>query len=181
MLYKVPINQRVFCSRKFRFNFVWIALLLTACDQASKRLIEKSIVLHDSIPVIPNFFNVTYRHNPGAAFGFLADLRIGPVILTLLTLGCVVFLARLLFRHQAGDSKVKYWGMTLILGGAIGNLFDRAIAGRVTDWIDFHFANLASFPTFNLADTFITLGVTTLMFASWNTQPQQTSLGESAR
>jgi signal peptidase II len=165
----------LFHLKMHKFTFIWLAALLTGCDQASKRLVEKSLNLHESIPVISDFFSITRNHNTGAAFGFLADLEFGRIVLTVISLSCVLFLSYILFRFRAGEPRYKYWGMTFILGGALGNLFDRAASGKVTDWIDFHLARHASFPTFNLADVFITFGVAFLLFASWLIAPQKNS------
>jgi signal peptidase II len=166
----------LFHLKMHKFTFIWLAALLTGCDQASKRLVEKSLNLHESIPVISNFFSITHNQNTGAAFGFLANLEIGRIVLTALSLSCVLFLIYVLFSFRAGESRYKYWGMTFILGGALGNLFDRAASGTVTDWIDFHLAKHASFPTFNLADVFITFGVAILLLASWLMSPPKNSM-----
>lgn len=135
---------------------------LVAADQATKALVQRSMTLHDSIPIGPSV-NLTYTRNPGAAFSLLADadptfrgwffLVVSAVALTLVTL----FLRRV----ERGD----WWtlsALSLILGGAIGNLIDRVRLGEVIDFIDLYVGRY-HWPVFNLADSGITIGMLILL------------------
>ncbi len=139
-----------------------ISGILVATDQATKALVQGFMTLYDSIPIVPSV-NLTYTRNPGAAFSLLADanptfrgwffLAVSVVALTLVTL----FLRRV----DHGD----WWTLTalsLILGGAVGNLIDRARLGEVVDFIDLYIGRY-HWPVFNVADSGITIGMLMLL------------------
>ena len=137
------------------------ALALVA-DWLAKEWVKENLPLGDSISVAGEFARLTHAENSGVAFGLLASTEIFPAAISL-----VVVLALALFLILlARESSRAPWGMGLILGGALGNLLDRVPDGRVTDFLDFGVGRFR-WPAFNLADTFITLGVTLLVFALW--------------
>ncbi len=126
----------------------WLALaaLLSLVDQASKVAISSSLRLGEVREIAP-FFNLVLAHNRGAAFSFLADAG-----------GCVAATATIVFllgRHSS--ERLFSAGLALILGGALGNLWDRVALGHVVDFLDFH-AFGWHFWAFNLADSAITVG-----------------------
>ena len=115
--------------------------------------------LHHSIPIIGNLFNLTYIRNPGAAFGIFTDsheiFRIFfLIIFSLLAIGFIL----MMLRRLPGGEKVLIIALTFILGGAVGNLIDRAVRGEVIDFLDFYWSGY-HWPAFNVADSFITVGV----------------------
>jgi signal peptidase II len=131
-------------------------------DQATKVLVDKTMTLHQSIEIVPNFAHLTYLRNTGAAFGFLAgaqsSLRIVFfALISLLAIGCIVYLIRGLRPQQ----KTLFASLSLILGGAIGNLIDRLRLGEVIDFIDLHWYDV-HWPAFNIADSAISIGVALL-------------------
>lgn len=141
-------------SRSSAWFLPLIVLLVVCLDQASKSCMMYFLRSAESLPVIPNIFSLTLVHNTGIAFGFfhggskwlLPAIFLGISILVYLT-----FKMRnepLLFRLSFG----------LVLGGAIGNVIDRLTQGAVIDFLDFHV-----WPVFNLADSFITVGVSILI------------------
>lgn len=137
-------------------------LLLVAVDQLTKAYIAQTMRLHESIPVIPGFFNLTHIRNPGAAFGLLASSSSGfrTVFFLLTSLFAIGLLLTIFFRLQPTD----WWGQLTvagILGGAIGNLIDRIRYGEVIDFLDFYI-NGYHWPAFNVADMAISLGVCSL-------------------
>ena len=133
-----------------------LALLVFLVDQGLKKLVEGSMRLGESIPVIPGVFHLTYIKNAGGAFGIL-DGR-GDVLL----LGSVIAVAFVLWMLLEGPpTRIMVLGCGLILGGAAGNLLDRLTTGQVTDYID-----LRVWPVFNAADVAIVLGATTLILAA---------------
>ncbi len=122
-------------------------------DQLVKWLVETRLPYHELVPVIPMF--ALYRTwNEGIAFSFLQDLPVaGLLVLTALV---VVFVSYLWWRDPPGRL-IAHLGYALIIGGAVGNLIDRAIYGHVVDYILFH-TEAWSFAVFNLADSFISAG-----------------------
>ena len=134
------------------------AILIVLADQATKYLIQATVPLYESIPVIEGFFSITHVRNPGAAFGILAGFSpawrfIFLVCVTLVVMGVIiVFLER---NRQAGRTFTS--GLVLILGGAGGNLIDRVSYGEVIDFLDFYVGSW-HWPAFNVADAAITLG-----------------------
>lgn len=128
-------------------------------DQASKSHIMQTMRLHESIPIIPNFFSLTYIRNPGAAFGLLASSSNGFRLLffgftSLFALG---LLGTIFFRLQEEDW-VGQLSIAGILGGAIGNMLDRLRFGEVVDFLDFYLEGY-HWPAFNVADAAISVGV----------------------
>ena len=133
-------------------------------DQWTKGMVLDRFKLGESIPVLGSFFNLTYVRNTGAAFGFMANvessLRV-PFFLAVPLVALVVI--GLLFRKlPAGDVRTA-GALSLVVGGAIGNLIDRINLGYVVDFLDFHWNYQAHFPAFNVADSAICVGVGLLM------------------
>ncbi|MDQ3965892.1 MAG: signal peptidase II [Actinomycetota bacterium] len=133
-----------------------LALSVFLADQSLKRLIEGSMWLGESIPVIPGVLHLTYIKNAGGAFGIL-DGRGG-----VLLLGSAVAVAFVLWMLLEGPpTRTMVLGCGLILGGAAGNLLDRLTTGEVTDYVD-----LRVWPVFNAADVAIVFGVAALLLVA---------------
>ncbi len=136
--------------------FWTIAVTILLLDQVTKNIILTSFGLHDSLPVLPGFFNLTYVRNTGAAFGILAGQEswrhLFFQMISVLALGAIVYL----FWTSKRD-KLALWGSALVLGGAAGNLVDRVRFGYVVDFLDF-FIGSYHWPAFNIADSSITVG-----------------------
>ena len=128
-------------------------------DQATKVHIMQTMRLHESIPVIPNVFSLTYIRNPGAAFGILASSSNGFRLLFFgfTSLFALVLLATIFFRLRH-DDWIGQLSIAGILGGAIGNLLDRMRFGEVIDFLDFYI-DAYHWPAFNVADAAISVGV----------------------
>jgi signal peptidase II len=126
-------------------------------DQATKDYVVRTMDLYYSIPVVDNFFNITYLRNKGAAFGIFANSSFR---LPLLILASVVAVAALIavFRKLRADDYFSAISLTFILSGAIGNLIDRVRLGEVTDFLDVYWRGY-HWPAFNFADSAICLGV----------------------
>jgi len=141
-------------------QWLLIAALIIVADQLTKILIIGSFQLGDVHP-ITGFFDLVRAHNYGAAFSFLHTAS-GWQRWFFIGLGSVaaVFIIWMLRRH--GQQKLFAWALTLILGGAVGNVIDRAIHGYVVDFIQVH-AGGWFFPAFNVADSAITLGAVLLV------------------
>lgn len=148
-------------------SWLGIALAIVLLDQFTKVLVLGYFQYGDSRHVW-SFFNLVRAHNTGAAFSFLAHAGgwqrwffVG------LGLAAVAFIIYMLRQH--GQQKMFAWALTLILGGAVGNVLDRLVHGYVIDFLDFHWAWLSPlfpgghFPAFNVADCGITVGAALLV------------------
>lgn len=156
---------------------IWPALSIVALDQISKYIVRKSIELHESIPVISGFFNLVHTRNRGMAFGILnrpgSDL--GSYVLVTATLVAVVLLL-FWFSRLKQKERILAPGLSLILGGAIGNLIDRIRLGEVIDFLDFDLV-LIHWPAFNVADSAITIGTFWVLLSLLFLRPQRSEEG----
>ena len=132
-----------------------VAALLVGLDQITKIIVMQTMTLHQSIVLIPGFFEFQYDLNPAAAMGFLKNVPHARIILIVLTvIVMAVFLYAILFRRIR--SKLALWASALILAGGVGNLIDRIFRGEVVDFMLFQFS---WFPfIFNVADIFVVVG-----------------------
>jgi signal peptidase II len=161
--------------RKLQFL---IAFLVVALDRATKWIVAKNIPLHDGIQVIPGFFRITHIENTGAAFGLFADSpgQWKIFMLVLFSVVALVVVSALLWRNSHSLTTTGI-GLALILGGAIGNLWDRLVNGRVVDFLLFYIQQY-QWPAFNVADTAIVVGagllVIEILFANTPTGAKST-------
>jgi signal peptidase II len=147
--------------RKYHFL---IAVAVIALDRYTKWLIARRLSLHDGISVIPGFFRIIHAENPGAAFGIFADspsewkvaLLIGSSLIALVIVGA------LLWKNSQTMTSTAI-GLSLILGGATGNLWDRVVSRRVVDFLLFYIGP-HQWPAFNVADSAIVVGACLLVF-----------------
>lgn len=141
-----------------RIRAYGVAAAVFALDRLSKWLVESTVSAMDTVRVIPGLFNIVHSENRGMAFGIMNDStnEWRTTLLVVLSAAAVVFVAAMLWNASRLD-RYSYWGLTLILGGAAGNVFDRALWGRVTDFLDFYIAEY-HWHTFNLADSAIVIG-----------------------
>lgn len=129
---------------------------IIALDQFFKAKVMSSMVPGESIPVISDFFHITYVLNPGAAFGILPNQRIFFLLVGAILLG----LAAYFYPKLKKTDKILKFGGTILVSGATANLIDRAQSGQVTDFIDFRV-----WPVFNIADVAIVLGMFVMIYA----------------
>lgn len=132
------------------------ALALVGLDQLTKALAVALIGQGGRIPVIPGFFDLVLWHNTGAAFGFLSRIPGGRWILIGLTVVALAVAVWVMLTHGS-RSRAMLWCLTLICGGAMGNLIDRVQTGLVIDFLLVYYQNWY-WPAFNLADSAITIG-----------------------
>lgn len=138
-------------------RWLWLSLIVVVFDQASKQLVESKLMVFETLPVIP-FLNLTLAYNEGAAFSFLADQGGWQRwFFVLLAIGVTTVLIVWLGRLRPGDRLVAV-ALSLIIGGALGNLIDRLLFGHVIDFIDAYYRDW-HWPAFNLADSAIFVGV----------------------
>ena len=142
---------------------MWIMVIIfIIIDLCSKYVITKYLSLNESIVIIKNFFNITYVRNTGVAFSMLPSSKYFVLgISFIIIIGIICYLYK--NRPKSNIEKVAY---SLILGGAIGNFINRIFYGYVTDFIDIKIFSY-DYPIFNLADTFIVIGVILLLIYTW--------------
>ena len=143
--------------------YVWISGLIVALDQVAKALVDRYMDLHESRSIVDGLARLTYVQNRGAAFGILsdADLPYQSLLfsaISILALGAIAFYA---WKLPAG-SRLPQLALAFIMGGAAGNLLDRARLGYVIDFVDVYWGR-HHWPAFNVADSAITIGVCLLV------------------
>ena len=156
-----------------RLSWLWLSLLVLVIDQASKYYFESKLEMFQQIVIIPDLFSWTLAYNTGAAFSVLADSSgwqrwLFALIAIVVSAVLVVWLKRL----GRNDTWLAV-ALALVLGGALGNLYDRVALGHVIDFILVHWQNRWYFPAFNIADSAITVGAIMLaldMFKSKKTE-----------
>lgn len=136
-----------------------VSLIVIAIDQFSKAIIDITMKVGQSIPVIKNFFYLTYVQNKGAAWGILTNQRYILIIISL-----VVLLVIYRYMHLFKMNKKNIVAFGLIVGGIVGNLIDRAIFEYVKDFLDFYIFGY-NYPVFNISDCAIVIGVILLVVA----------------
>jgi signal peptidase II len=131
-------------------------------DRITKHLIERFVPLDGGIDLIPNCFRLVHFENPGGAFNIFAESPSSwrAPALILISLAALVIIAVLLWKDRVTTTKTI--GLALIFGGALGNLWDRLITGRVTDFLDFYLGT-HHWPAFNAADSAIVIGAGLLL------------------
>ncbi len=145
-------------SPKAKLITTWLVFII-GLDQISKIIVDRTLPLHHSIPVIENFFSLTHIRNTGAAFGIFAGsaAHFRLPFLLIVSVLAIGFLLMMLRRLPPTEKSLLTF-MTFILGGAIGNFIDRVAYGEVIDFFDFYWHRY-HWPAFNFADSFITVGV----------------------
>lgn len=158
-------KQKLKLTWKHKYIILFVfSVLIIGLDQLTKWWITQEFTLGMTIPVIHDFFNLTYVQNKGAAFGLLAQAHPSfrvPffIIVPFAALGSIAYVFRRLPDHDYRMATA----FSLVISGAIGNLIDRLFLGYVVDFLDFHWKWTYHFPAFNVADSAICVGVGFLM------------------
>jgi signal peptidase II len=144
------------------------AMAVFVLDRWSKWFVEARLGAYDTKTVIPGFFNIVHSQNPGVAFGIFQEnpSRSRTLLLVGTSLAALLILAWMLWRDpkDTRHDRLTATGLSLIFGGALGNVYDRATAGTVTDFLDFY-AGTYHWYTFNLADSAICTGAGLLILS----------------
>ena len=154
-----------------------IIAAIVLVDRITKIYIRVRVSPWDVIPVIPGVFNIVHTENPGAAFGFFSEshsewtgiLLIGVSIAVMAIIGAMLFRRG---RMGTAESTLMRLGFALVFGGALGNLVDRLFRGTVTDFLQV-FIGSYEFPSFNAADSAITIGAILLLLDLWNMRSKE--------
>lgn len=157
--------RRIFAERSATgLHWLWLAALVLVLDLASKQLVLQQMQPYRDVLALTGFFNLVHVHNTGAAFSLFADQpgwQRGFFILLALAASVVILV---LLQRSRGKALFSM-ALSLILGGALGNLIDRLRFGHVIDFLDFHLGGW-HWPAFNVADSAITLGAALLIWDS---------------
>jgi signal peptidase II len=158
-------------SRFGKLGWLWLTVVVIVLDQISKLYFENSLSLYEQIVIIPDYFSWTLAYNTGAAFSFLADAggwqRWFFAAVALGVSGVLLVWMKGLKQHETWVAVA----LALVLGGALGNLYDRVAYGHVIDFILVHWQSRWYFPAFNLADSAITLGAIMLVLDMFRSKP----------
>ncbi len=140
-----------------------ISALIVACDQFTKTLVDRAFELHESRVLIDGLLRLTYVQNHGAAFGLLADAGLPNQALLFTAVSVLALTAIGVYAWKLPSSqRLAQHALALVMGGALGNLIDRARHGYVIDFVDVHWG-LHHWPAFNVADSAISVGVALLV------------------
>ena len=152
--------MRLVAPRLF-YRMCGLAVVAVLLDQITKHLVFRVLMENEAERVILPVFSLVTRYNTGISFSFLAtDHAYGPWIFA--ALATIIAAGLLIWLSQTAE-RIPAAGLALVVGGAVGNVIDRVREGAVMDFLLFHWKDLA-WPAFNLADTFITIGVALLIF-----------------
>ena len=152
-----------------------LALLVVLLDRWTKRLVAARIAMYTHIQVIPGFFRITHTENTGAAFSLFADSPSHWKTAMLISFSVVAMIVvSVLLWKQSRALTMTGIALSLILGGAVGNLWDRVASGRVVDFLLFY-VKTYQWPVFNLADSAIVVGASLLVLEIIFGQPNTTS------
>lgn len=150
-----------------------VAAIIFVLDRLTKLWIEANVSVYESFNVIPGFFDIVHTKNRGAAFGIFADADhpLRTFLLIGVSLIVLIVVAVALLRPGSGlaPSQTTVWGLSLVLGGALGNMYDRVVHGQVTDFLEFYWSDYR-FAAFNVADSAITVGACLLILDMWRTR-----------
>ena len=150
-------------------RILFVSVLLVFADQISKILVRINMSLYESIPVITNFFNLTYVTNDGMAFGI--NFPFGIYIFSTISFIFTVFLFWYLWTIKENGIVIRT-GVALIIAGAVGNLIDRIFLGSVVDFLDFMIGNYHWY-VFNFADSYVTIGMGFILYDSFFLEPKK--------
>ena len=144
--------------REARARAISLAVAVFAWDRLSKWLVERNVSFTDDFKVIPGLFDIARSENRGVAFGVFndSDSQWRTALLVALSIAAVIWVSIMLWRSRHLEN-LPSWAFALVLGGAAGNLFDRAVSGRVTDFLLFYIGAY-QWPSFNVADSAIVIG-----------------------
>ncbi len=155
------MNEKIYQKPWFWYA---VALVIVLLDQWSKIAVVKHFVVEGASQEVTSFFNLVLAYNPGAAFSFLAEAGGWQRwFFGVIAVAASTFFSTWIYRSAASKTRETF-ALAFVLGGALGNLYDRIFLGHVVDFIEVHYQSAYYFPAFNLADSAITLGAIVLIF-----------------
>ncbi len=170
-VFDFTVNDTSISSHTMRKYFLLIAASVIALDRLTKWAVARYIPLRDAITIIPGVFQISHVENRGAAFGLFADSAFPWKIAALVGFSLVALtIVTVLLWKNGHAMNTTTIGLSLILGGATGNLWDRVVFGRVVDFLHFYIGSY-SWPDFNVADSAIVIGAVLLVSEILFTKP----------
>lgn len=156
--------------------YVTLVGVIVGFDALTKYVVQQSLILYHPVPVLGDFFRLTYIYNPGAAFGLSLGAYSRYIFLFLTVVAVVVLFV---WYHSTGeDDRLRLVAIASVTGGAIGNLIDRVRSPRgVVDFLDVGFGAVR-WPVFNIADIAVTIGAILLAISLWKEEQSQIADGE---
>jgi signal peptidase II len=151
-------------KKTYAYFFI-VAALVVLLDQSTKCYITSNVSIHDTLSVVDGLFNITHVRNTGAAFGFLACAApvFRSIFLIAVTVAAIFLIIFYVWKLKTEEIFFNF-SLSLILGGAVGNLIDRVRLGEVIDFLDFYVGPY-HWPAFNVADSAISVGAVILIFS----------------
>lgn len=148
-----------------------VAACVFTLDRITKWIIQSHLSLWEQLTVIPRFFNIVHAENPGVAFGLFANSTgwWRNIVLIGISLVVLIYITHTLLARPGVHSAMLRIGLAFVLGGALGNLWDRLLHGTVTDFIEVY-AGTWYFPAFNVADSAISIGAGLLLLDMWRSR-----------
>ena len=152
---------------KHKNGYLLISFGIILLDQISKWLVKSNLALYQKIDIIPGFFQIRHINNRGAVWGLFSNIphTIVPKIITAMSALALLFILYY-FLKEDRSCRMELISFSLIMGGALGNIIDRLIQGFVVDFLEFYIGK-HYWPTFNVADSCISVGVVILVLALW--------------
>lgn len=158
-------------AKTSKLPYLLLVIAAIVLDQLTKTMVLQRFEYAERVNVIPGFFDLTLVYNPGAAFSFLADQGGWQRYFFLLLAAAICsFLAREIIKDKFGTW--GKWGAAMVIGGATGNVVDRLLHGHVIDFLLFYWQNWF-YPAFNIADSFICVGVVLMLVDGFRHKAQQ--------
>jgi signal peptidase II len=164
----VTSANRVWSLSRLATMLGLITIPVVVLDQATKLYIATHLPLYSMRAIVPNWLDLTYTLNPGAAFSLFANMPAAMRGIFFIVLSFIAIVVLIVLLARRTTSSASGLAFALILGGTIGNLIDRLARGRVIDFIYFHHDSF-SYPVFNVADSTITIGVAIILLMSFST------------
>ncbi|HET7872555.1 MAG TPA: signal peptidase II [Terriglobales bacterium] len=169
-------KEEEFRMRKYH---ILIAALVVVLDRLTKWVIAQKITLHDSVDIVPGVFRLTHVQNQGAAFGLFSESpsEWKAAMLILFSVAALAVVSALLWKNGNAMNATAI-ALSLVFGGALGNLWDRVATGRVVDFLDFYLGS-HHWPAFNIADSAIVVGALLLLSEIFWAAPSENPVKES--
>jgi signal peptidase II len=147
-----------------RNKYYLIALLILVIDQVTKWIARTSLAGSSAVEIIPGYLRLSYASNTGVAFGLFHDVNSAwkPYILGALAIVAIVVIF-IYGKRTSPDRNLLHWALAITMGGILGNFVDRVFNGYVVDFIEFHIHETFYWPTFNVADSAISIGIALLL------------------
>jgi signal peptidase II len=153
--------------KPFLLLLATITIPIVFLDQVTKMYVQAHMALYESIALIPNYLDITYTLNPGAAFSMLANAPPWLRLTFLLSMSTTMSIVLLVLLARSDRVSIYSVAFAVVLGGAVGNLIDRALrGGHVIDFMRAHYYDL-NYPIFNVADSAVSIGVVLIILASF--------------